>query len=441
MNAGFASSSSSSSSSLSSSSSSSSYPHHQSSPSMLSLPPTAGGDEGEGSKRMMVIKNPPPKRSKKHHKSNPDTIDLTEDDDVNVTSSSSSSHNSPSPPRSFPSSSSSSSFSSSSHSSIDLTSDDDLSSDSTSSPKNGFRIERNVKGVPGFHVVYNCFSEEIEERLFELSNDIAINPKQPNERKGKSMTHDPEMFSTTNSFPDDIHRIVNCIKDSGLHPNLVTPNYFLNLLYTPGASFNSHRDSPKRWGLSIVGVCLGQGAIMKMSRLTDAHCKNIRQCSTDKSVEVALPRRCIYIMLDESRNAWKHGILKQTAGHMKNHPNLYDTQHPVWNPQGRRSSLTLRSTRLYCQVMLDLQHPKNHRSKEMKQRIKKMSSYKPSGYQTGGSRTWKTGEEISSKISDYSVKKKNEETSRLMNNCGNYVLPFLNQSPWNLRFSRDDVNF
>ena len=90
-----------------------------------------------------------------------------------------------------------------SHSSIDLTSDDDLSSDSTSSPKNGSRIERNVKGVPGLHVVYNCFSEEIEERLFKLSNDIAINPKQPNERKGKSMTltHDPEMSSNTNSFP------------------------------------------------------------------------------------------------------------------------------------------------------------------------------------------------------------------------------------------------
>jgi hypothetical protein len=209
---------------------------------------------------------------------------------------------------------------------------------------------------------------------------------------------------------------------------MIAPDYCLNLLYPPGASFATHRDSPKRWGLSIVGVCLGQGALLKMSRMTDSHPKNMRTCRLDKFVEVELPRRCIYVMSDDSRNAWKHGILKQTAGHIKKHPNLYDTQHSVWNPHGMRSSLTFRSTRLYCEVMLDLYHPQESRSDEMNQRVEVMKSYKPSGKQKNGT------------LRDYSKKKITEEKQRLKNHWGN-LLSQQHSLLRSLRFSRDLVNF
>jgi len=89
--------------------------------------------------------------------------------------------------------------------------------------KYNFRIERNVAGIPGLHIAYDAFTEEVERRLFHLENAfLAISV--PSQRFGVPLI-DPR------SFPDDLHRVINVVRDSGLHPEFITPDYCFNLTY------------------------------------------------------------------------------------------------------------------------------------------------------------------------------------------------------------------
>ena len=108
--------------------------------------------------------------------------------------------------------------------------------------------------------------------------------------------------------------------------------------------------------------------------------------STDISIDVPLPRRCIYVMLDEARNAWKHAILKQQKVNEIKFPGLYNTVPPVWNPGNFRRSITLRSFRMHCEAMVAVYHPNDgkSRSEEMNRRIALMQSWGAYGREYGG---------------------------------------------------------
>ena len=68
-----------------------------------------------------------------------------------------------------------------------------------------------------------------------------------------------------------------------------------------------------------------------------------KQGGTGVTQNIYLPRRSIYIMSGASRVAWKHGICKVS----KENGGTKDAPAPSWNPEGKRRSLTLRSTKTY----------------------------------------------------------------------------------------------
>ena len=105
------------------------------------------------------------------------------------------------------------------------------------------RIVRDAGGVRGLHVAYDCFTEEVEERLFRSVSEVQ---HVPGTRTGV------EPMGPT-SWPDDYTRLCNLIKDCGLVPDLVPPNYCLPLMYPPKAGFAPHFDSRYRWGECIMG--------------------------------------------------------------------------------------------------------------------------------------------------------------------------------------------
>lgn len=121
------------------------------------------------------------------------------------------------------------------------------------------------------------------------------------------------------------------MRDCGLQPDLVTPDYCMSLSYPPNAVFPIHWDSRYRWGEYVLGVSMGSSAYITFHPVD----------KTLQNVRVELPRRSVYVMTGESRTDWKHslnGVLRPGFG----------VHAPLcWNPEGMRRSLTFRCTKQY----------------------------------------------------------------------------------------------
>jgi len=206
----------------------------------------------------------------------------------------------------------------------------------------GITTQRDVAGVKGLHIVYDVFTEDVEQRIF-LDRSIFEEASKTAERECKALH--ARQWST------DMFRVVNAVRDSGLYPELTLPNWSFNYTYPEGGMFRPHNLSTHRWGVAQVGVCLGRGGLMTLQETTGAGGDGRPKKITGTTVHVELPRRCIYIMLDECRNHWVHGILKMTPARLEHLP------APAWNPQGYRRSLKFRSSKLYSDIMEKRHHP------------------------------------------------------------------------------------
>jgi len=216
-------------------------------------------------------------------------------------------------------------------------------------------IHRDVGGIEGLHLATNCFPEEVERRLFLSISEIYY---QEGKRKWGG---DPTgLIRWQYDWPDDFIKITNLVRDSGLVPDYVPPDYCLRLMYPPNARFQLHHDSKYRWGEVIMGVNLGQDGEMMFTpdRAEDAFDEAAIQSEfaykergRNKSMKVRLPRRSIYVMTGPSRYVYKHGIAKQKPTQPK----------PTWNPRNMRKSMTFRSTKVFSDLYLErlLQSYKN----------------------------------------------------------------------------------
>jgi hypothetical protein len=103
------------------------------------------------------------------------------------------------------------------------------------------------------------------------------------------------------AFPREIFELLNAARDSGLKPNLTTPDYCLSWGYPTGGKFSPHFDSRYRWGEDVLGISLGASCEMHFLPAS----KSLPAGSTRQVLVV--PRRSIYIMEHEARTHWKHG--------------------------------------------------------------------------------------------------------------------------------------
>jgi hypothetical protein len=200
-------------------------------------------------------------------------------------------------------------------------------------------ISRHVNGIEGLHLATDCFSEEVEKRIFlsgykEGTNERIINGETVPWRAGR--------VSGPSEWPDDYFKLVNLIRDCGLFPGYVPPDYCFRIVYPEGAGFFHHYDSRHRWGEVIVGVTVGQSGVIYFVPKDGQ--ESLLPPGRD-SIRVVLPRRSIYVMSGASRYDWKHGIVK----HRPTHPS------PSWNTNNLRISLTLRSKKVFSDVYLERQ--------------------------------------------------------------------------------------
>ena len=241
------------------------------------------------------------------------------------------------------------------------------------------RIIRNVGGIEGLHLATNCFTEEVERRLFTSIDESGY-------QSGKRTWggQPTGLLRWPYDWPADYNKLANLIRDCGLLPDYVPPDYCLRLMYPPKAGFQFHHDSAKRWGEVIVGVNLGQKGEMMFTpdRPEDAFDQAAyssefasKSAGVGKSMRIKLPRRSIYIMSGPSRYVYKHGIAQQKP-----------TQAPPsWNTLNMRKSLTFRSTKVFSDVYLErkLQEAELEVNHEMRMRLQSrkeaQDKFKPNG--------------------------------------------------------------
>ena len=110
-------------------------------------------------------------------------------------------------------------------------------------------ISRHVNGIEGLHLATDCFSEEVEKRIFLSGYKDGTNERILNGEKVPWRGGD---ISGPTDWPHDYFKIVNLIRDCGLIPGYVPPDYCFRIAYPEGAGFFHHYDSRHRWGEMIV---------------------------------------------------------------------------------------------------------------------------------------------------------------------------------------------
>ena len=242
-------------------------------------------------------------------------------------------------------------------------------------------ILRNVGGVQGLHVALDSFDEDVERELFQSAVHGGNDPRSA-QRHG---THtNPSDWAA--SAPEII-KVCNVVKDSGLVPDYLAPDYLFAITYPAGCTgFKEHFDSRYRWGETVVGVTLGREATLyfvpghqrvKALGVPAAPVQSalgVRAKRYDSglfAIELSLPRRSIYVMSGAARTDWKHGIRALPRA---------EANGPLpaaWNPHSLRRALTLRATKVYSDHCLQELLAANPADRSIRARLEAQRKYRP----------------------------------------------------------------
>jgi len=98
----------------------------------------------------------------------------------------------------------------------------------------------------------DAFSPDAERAMFSLLDDLVGGHDTWADHK--RLGHPLNMYD----MPPFFFQLANVVRDSGLSPGIVQPDYALHLNYAGArAAFNAHFDSRYRWGESVIGITLG----------------------------------------------------------------------------------------------------------------------------------------------------------------------------------------
>ena len=249
----------------------------------------------------------------------------------------------------------------------------------TKTRKRTAEIKRDVCGIKGLHVFYEAFTEDVERRMFHNEDLFRFGAPAP-DASNKSLDSTLGM----KNMPDDIMRVANLVRDSGLDPTLITPDHVMSQSYPPTAGFMAHIDDNSRWGEAVVGVSLGADGVLYFTpnckneraigaRICKAALENdfkdyptksgitesdswrtgrgsrVNKGAKSWALELEIPRRSIYVMTGAARTDLEHGIRGVRA----------PSDAPSWNPTGVRRSLTLRAQKPYSDATLEHLAKKN----------------------------------------------------------------------------------
>lgn len=249
-----------------------------------------------------------------------------------------------------------------------------------------FRIIENAMGVPGLHVAVNVFSPEVHKRLFQ-DRVFTTNPRNFVENQAGPALHQCIIHPIQNvdsPWPDDWHRIINAVRDSGLFPKATIPDFAYGLTYFPGSEFECHWDGRGKFGEYVISCSLGYPCTVTFQHtapkvkpfypsmpsgfeppepspadywtrsMTDEIVKRFNRRLWQ--VTMTLPPNSIYVMSGPSRYDWKHGINVNQHNHpLPRHDGFNPRLFPSWNTARNRRAVIFRSNKVFSDLSLELE--------------------------------------------------------------------------------------
>jgi alkylated DNA repair dioxygenase AlkB len=152
--------------------------------------------------------------------------------------------------------------------------------------------------VPGLFIYPNFIDEEKEQQLLEeIDSQIWVVDYL---RRLQYYGYRNELEKPYNliPFPVPIPETIQQLSEEIVKQKILTyqPDQVIINEYVPGEGIKPHKDRAY-YENQICGVNLGSGCIMKFIKG-----KNI------EVVDVEVPRRSLYVMQDDARKKWSHGI-------------------------------------------------------------------------------------------------------------------------------------
>ncbi|KAI0092122.1 hypothetical protein BDY19DRAFT_579727 [Irpex rosettiformis] len=109
-------------------------------------------------------------------------------------------------------------------------------------------------------------------------------------------------------LPKDTHELLFPLPGTPARARQVIVNF-----YKPGEGITPHVDLLDRFGDGIIGVSLGSGCVMQFVKVdADSTTEGVNldrpTCNKSRAWDVFLPHGSVYVMSDEARYEWTHGI-------------------------------------------------------------------------------------------------------------------------------------
>lgn len=128
-------------------------------------------------------------------------------------------------------------------------------------PDDGAHVITDVAGVPGLLLLTGAFTEDFERACFEVAGPVGTARLDG----GGRVSRTGEAAISLERFSLEMWAVINLVRDSGLMPQLSTPDYCLAWGYPPGTSFQPHFDSRYQWGEAVVGATFGAPCEIRFS--------------------------------------------------------------------------------------------------------------------------------------------------------------------------------
>lgn len=252
-----------------------------------------------------------------------------------------------------------------------------------------FHLEKDAMGVPGFHVAVNVFSEEMHRQLFEDSvftaNTIPFVQDQAVPLRQAIIHPTKPPPASMHPWPQNWHRLINAVRDSGLFPSATIPDCGYALSYGLQSAFPPHHDGRGKWGEYVIVASFGapvtvtfQHGAPKRNPVDSTKPWNFRpppappgsyylRSQTERpddmykrklwQVSMILPPNSVYVMSGPSRYDWRHGInWHGRDGVPPLLPSVVpESTYPIWNSSRVRRAVVFRSTKVFCDLSLEME--------------------------------------------------------------------------------------
>jgi len=156
---------------------------------------------------------------------------------------------------------------------------------------------KNSINLNGFSLVKNYLTENEEVDLInQINNKVWIKDYQRNLQyyNYRNELFEPyDLIPIPNKIPDFLQKLI----DKMILDGVVTerPDQIIINEYKPGEGLKPHFDRKDYYQNTIVGISLESGTVIEFYKIPEKK-------------KIYIPRRSLYILKDDARYLWKHGI-------------------------------------------------------------------------------------------------------------------------------------